>query len=439
VTSQSSETILILGAGLTGLTAAYYLSQQGYRPTLLDCPSWQDGFQSDPFDAAPMLFGRHRETRRLLGMLNGRTPGQIGTSLPIEFAIPDGHVVAYRSAHLPGALQWMMSLFSFHGLAWHDRWTLFSHLEQIWEQAQTLPADLESRVADDWLTSIGQSQNAREHIWAPLAQWLTGNALARLSAATFVRLLSTIFLGQAADARLTHVDGTMSDRFLMPMRSALQQRGVRFRPEPRPPDLRFGQEGISGLRLHDGSLLRAQWYISGLSHQKLLPLLPEHLLTRYAYFAHLSELETLPEIAVRFAYRTDAPRPRLLLLAGRPFQQLTMTATHSTEISCRLSAIGNPALMELDRDQLLDLGHRELHALVPELKQGDQRPGEISRDDQAALSLRPGAALFRPIQQSPFKNLLIAGAWTDTGWPANVESAVVSARRCAEIIASHPA
>ncbi len=95
--------------------------------------------------------------------------------------------------------------------------------------------------------------------------------------------------------------------------------------------------------------------------------------------------------------------------------------------------------MELDRDQLLDLGHRELHALVPELKQGEQRPGEISRDDQAALSLRPGTALFRPIQQSPFKNLLIAGAWTDTGWPANVESAVVSARRCAEIIASHPA
>jgi uncharacterized protein with NAD-binding domain and iron-sulfur cluster len=64
---------------------------------------------------------------------------------------------------------------------------------------------------------------------------------------------------------------------------------------------------------------------------------------------------------------------------------------------------------------------------------------EVSLDDQAALSLRPGAAQLRPIQQSPIQNLLVAGAWTDTGWPANVESAVVSAKRCVEIIAGRPA
>jgi len=53
------------------------------------------------------------------------------------------------------------------------------------------------------------------------------------------------------------------------------------------------------------------------------------------------------------------------------------------------------------------------------------------------LSLKPGTALRRPIQQSPVPNLFIAGAWTDTGWPPNIESAIVSARRCAEIISGH--
>lgn len=435
MTNQSSQTVLILGTGLTGLTAAYYLAQRGYQPALLDAPGWQDGFQSNPSDATPMLFGRYRETRRLLGMINEGKVGQLETAIPLEFALPDGQIVAYRSAHLPGALQWMMSLFSFHGLAWHDRWTLFSHLEQIWEKAKTLPADLESQVAEEWLASIGQSQNAREYIWAPLAQWLTGNALARLSAATFVRLLSTIFLGQAMDARLTHIEGTIGNRFLTHMKTALHQRGVQIRPEPHPPDLHFGPEGISGVRLHDGSLLRAQWYIAGLSHQNLLSLLPENLLTRYAYFAHLSELESFPEIAVRFTYRTDLPRPRLILLAGRQFQQVTITALGPQAVDCRLSAIGNPALMELNREELLALGGNALQALVPELEQGVRLSAEVFRDDQAALSLRPGAALLRPIQQSPLKNLLVAGAWTDTGWPANVESAVVSARRCAQIIA----
>jgi len=52
----------------------------------------------------------------------------------------------------------------------------------------------------------------------------------------------------------------------------------------------------------------------------------------------------------------------------------------------------------------------------------------------AWLALTPGTKVRRPIQRSPIPNLLLAGAWTDTGWPANLESAIVSGERCAEII-----
>lgn len=82
----------------------------------------------------------------------------------------------------------------------------------------------------------------------------------------------------------------------------------------------------------------------------------------------------------------------------------------------------------------MDLGRTELYALYPEVGTDGILSIEVYREDHAALSLRPGTARLRPIQQSPIQNLLVAGAWTDTGWPAGVESAVVSARRCAEII-----
>jgi len=439
VTIQSSLTVLILDAGLTGLTAAYHLSQRGYRVTLLDHPGWHDGFRTNASDTAPILFGCHHETWRLLRTLDSGTFSQSDVTIPLEFRLPDGRVVAYRSARLPGALQWMMSLFSFHGLAWHDRWKLFSHLEQIWEQAQSLPADLDSRIADEWLASIGQSEEARDRIWNPLAQWLTGNALIRLSAATFVQLLSAVFLGPALDARLTHLNGSVGDRFITPMKRALEQHGVLTQVQTQRPDLRFGQSGVSGIQLQDGTLLQAHWYVAALPHQKLLALLPEQLLTRYAYFAQLSELEALPEITVQFTCRATTRTPRLLLLADRPFHQLTITSLVPHEIRCRLAAIGNQALAELRDSQLIDLGRTELHTLYPEVGTDGIQSMEVYREEQAALSLKPGTALLRPIQQSPLPNLLVAGAWTDTGYPANVESAVVSARRCTEIIASHPA
>jgi hypothetical protein len=333
----------------------------------------------------------------------------------------------------------MTSLFGFHGLAWHDRWRLFSHLEQIWEQAASLPSDLDNRIADEWLTSIGQSQEARERIWGPLIQWLTGNALENLSAAVFVQQLSTVFLGQTMDARLTCLHGSVGDRFIAPMKRALEQHHARILPQTHIPDLRFGPEGINGVRLSDGSLLRTQWYVAALSHRKLPPLLPERLLTRYAYFAQLSELETLPEVAVQFSSPSSMLHPRLLLLTGRPFHQLTVTQHEPHTFRHRLSAIGNLPLIELDNDQLIALGRTELRTILPNIEPDIMSFEGISRHDQAALSLNPGAALIRPIQQSPVKNLVIAGAWTDTGWPANIESAIVSAVRCAEIIAGRPA
>lgn len=439
MTTPVEQTVLVFGAGLTGLSTAYFLVRRGYRVTLLDHPDWQDGYGMNASDAAPVLFGRHQATWHLLRSIGSTTPAQPDRTVPLEFRLPDGRIAAYQSTHLPGALQWMTSLFSFHGLAWHDRWTLFSHLEQIWEQAQSLPTDLDNRLADEWLTSIGQSQEARQSIWSPLIRWLTGNELGRLSAAVFVQQLSTLFLGQTMDARLTFLQGSVADRFLAPLKAAVQRQHAQILTCPQPPDLRFGPEGINGVRLHDGSVLQARWYVAALSHQTLLPLLPERLLTRYAYFAQISELEILPHTTVQFAWRATMASPRLLLLADRPFHYLTVAPGEADEVRYRLSAISSPALMELDDDRLTSLGHTELRLLVPEISREEIHSVEIDRRSPAALSLKPGAALLRPIQQSPVGNLLIAGAWTDTGWPANVESAIVSAQHCADIIARRPA
>jgi glycine/D-amino acid oxidase-like deaminating enzyme len=439
VTTPVEQTVLVFGVGLTGLSTAYFLVRRGYRVTLLDHPDWQDGYGMNAPDAAPVLFGRHQATWHLLRSIESTTPAQPDRTVPLEFRLPDGRIAAYQSTHLPGALQWMTSLFSFHGLAWHDRWTLFSHLEQIWEQAQSLPADLDNRLADEWLTSIGQSQEARRSIWNPLIQWLTGNELECLSAAVFVQQLSTLFLGRTMDARLTLLHGAVEDRFLVPLKEVVQRQHAEVETTAHAPDLRFGPDGVSGVRLHNGTMLHAQWYIAALSHRTLLALLPERLLTRYAYFAQISELETLPQTTVQIACHSTGASPRLLLLADRPFHHFTVSQSGAAETRYRLSTIGNSALRGLPDEPLIDHARTELRLLAPEIGQKDIRSVEIDRQNHAALSLKPGAVLLRPIQQSPVGNLLIAGAWTDTGWPANVESAIVSAQRCADIIARRPA
>lgn len=438
MTEPSSHTVLVLGAGLAGLAAAYHLHQQGFQITLLDHPEWLDGFRTDPGRPAPIILGCHRETRRILRALDHGGLSVADHTVPLEFRMPDGRIAPYHSARLPGALQWMMSLFSFHGLSWQDRWRLFSHVEQIWEQAQTLPADLENRTAEEWLTESGQSPHARERIWGPLAQWLTGNAPARLSAATFIHLLSTVFLRDASDARLTHLAGSVGERFIAPIKQTLHHDKVRIISLPHRPVLRFEQSGVSEVRLHDGTRLRADRYIMALSYQNLLQLLPDRMLTRYAYFAQITELKSLSEVVVRLTGPSTNQTPRLLLLPGRPFQQLTSTSLRTGEVEYRLSAVGNP-LTESSNDQLVEAAQTEMCELFSGTAGDNVIVRSVFRDNHAALALAPGVARLRPLQQSPIPNLFVTGAWTDTGWPADLESALVGAHHCAELVAGRPA
>ncbi|NJN69568.1 MAG: hypothetical protein HC801_04265 [Nitrospira sp.] len=272
----------------------------------------------------------------------------------------------------------------------------------------------------------------------PLAHWLTGNDLARLSAATFVQLLSTIFLSDASDARLTYVSGSVEQRLRAPIKQALGHGPIEFHTLTARPHLRFGESSVHDIRLQDSTTIQAQWYVFALSPHQLLALLPERLLTRYAYFAQVTELNDLSEVVVQLTCQEATQTPRLVLLPGRPFHQLTITPLGSGAISCRLSALAD-SLANLDDDQLiLDAAIAELSRIFPNIVPKDILTHEIFQEHHAALSLAPGTARLRPLQQSPIHNMLVAGAWTDAGWPANLESALVSARRCAEIVAGRP-
>ncbi len=57
-----------------------------------------------------------------------------------------------------------------------------------------------------------------------------------------------------------------------------------------------------------------------------------------------------------------------------------------------------------------------------------------TREHAATLRAEPGAGALRPGPITAVPGSALAGAWTDTGWPATLESAVLSghaAARCA--------
>ena len=64
--------------------------------------------------------------------------------------------------------------------------------------------------------------------------------------------------------------------------------------------------------------------------------------------------------------------------------------------------------------------------LWPAAREATRIAWRVVTQPEAVFSYRPGLDAQRPPQQTPVSNLLVAGDWTRTGWPATMEGAVRS-------------
>jgi squalene-associated FAD-dependent desaturase len=92
---------------------------------------------------------------------------------------------------------------------------------------------------------------------------------------------------------------------------------------------------------------------------------------------------------------------------------------------------GVPELLEVRGRELVE---RIAGQLTERLGDAELLWSRVSREPYATIALRPGSQ--RPGVETTRPNVVRAGAWTDTGWPATMESAVRSGRRAAQHILS---
>jgi hydroxysqualene dehydroxylase len=92
---------------------------------------------------------------------------------------------------------------------------------------------------------------------------------------------------------------------------------------------------------------------------------------------------------------------------------------------------GVPELLEVRGRELVE---RIAGQLTERLGEAELLWSRVSREPYATIALRPGVR--RPGTATRLPNVVRAGTWTDTGWPATMESAIRSGRAAAQHILS---
>src|SRR5262249_28273772 len=87
-----------------------------------------------------------------------------------------------------------------------------------------------------------------------------------------------------------------------------------------------------------------------------------------------------------------------------------------------------------ERQSVVDEVLGDLQKAFPDARSASLLRWQLITEQQAVFSVQPGLDEIRPTQQTAIPNLLLAGDWTQTGWPSTMEGAVRSGYLAAEAV-----
>ncbi|HET9051968.1 MAG TPA: hydroxysqualene dehydroxylase HpnE [Candidatus Dormibacteraeota bacterium] len=280
-----------------------------------------------------------------------------------------------------------------------------------------------------WLRRHGQGAQATEAFWEPFMVPALNAPLAEASADDFLFTIRTAFLADAGAARFGWSRVPLAR---IAEAAAMRLAEVRLRTAvtgllggPADPG---GPDRVQGVRLAGGDALQADAVVLAVPPSRLAGILvsPEAL-----GVAGLDALRPEPIVDVHLWYEPAAlPEWEFAAILASPLQWVFRKS--AGYLCCSMSAAREA--VKLPEAELVDLCARELEAAEPRLRGIRPVRGGAVRDPEATIVAPPGRRRPGPATAAP--NVVLAGAWTDTGWPATMESAVRSGRAAARLVRS---
>jgi squalene-associated FAD-dependent desaturase len=427
--------VVVIGGGLAGITAALDLAEAGADVTLLEARGWLGGATfSMKHDGLMLDNGQHvflrccTAYRALLERLGVSREVTLQDRLELPVLRPGGRVSWLRRSGLPAPLHLAGALARFGPLPLADRLRLGPAALALRRLTLADPA-LDGQTFGAWLRAHGQRRAAIDGLWdlitLPTVNLRAIDASLQLAAFVFkVGLLEDAGasdIGWAA-VPLRRLHGDAAAR-------ALAGRGV---------DVRFKAKVRSvlpaGSVSWEGGSVEADAVLLAVPHDVCAGLLPPGALPvgiepRLLGFS--------PIVNLHVAYDRRVMEYELAAGVGTPVQ-FVFDRTESAGLQdgqlLAVSLSGADEYAEWSVDELRSRFVRHLAELFPRARDAAVRLFWVTREPHATFRGEPGSARHRPGPVTGVPGLFLAGAWTDTGWPATMEGAVRSGHAAAHAV-----
>jgi len=433
---------VVIGGGLAGITAAIALAQAGNEVTLLEAkPRLGGATMSFSRDGLVIDTGQHvflrccTAYRGLLDRLGMAAHAPLQPRFDVTVVSPE-KTSRMKRGRAPAPLHMLPALLGYKFLTLGERSRISRAALAFKRLNQADPKTDEIRLGD-WLAARGQDERTRRVLWdlfSVSSLNVPGDDASLALAATVVK---TGLLGDADAADIgvpalpfSELHGAAAERLLGQLGAAvrLSAKVAAVTAKDDEFHIRLTDEDAADA----GEDLIADTVVLAVPHDQAAKLIPDGGLPA-ATVDGWAGLGAAPIVNVHVIYDRKVMDQPLVAAVDSPvqwvFDRTRISGMHARGDDGQYLAVSLSAADEyvnMTVAELREMFVPALAALFPAAGAATVTEFFVTRERRATFRQVPGTARLRPPAATALPGLVLAGSWTDTGWPDTMEGAVRS-------------
>ena len=410
---MAASRVAVVGGGLAGLSAALELKEAGAHVELFERSRVLGGrATSFEVDGHVVDNGQHVYLACCTEFVRfvRRAGMQHALYLQDRFDVVvyrKGVRSRLRAANLPAPFHLLTSFAGYKHVPLRGKWEIARALLSLRLNGRSARADASFA---QWLRTQRQSAPTIRAFWEPFMVPALNAPLERMNAAEAAFVVSTAFLHDRNAARFGYSK--------VPLASIMDAAAARL-------DAVYRARAVFGMNADESGItlrtaereMRFDRAVLAVPPRSLLKLLGDP-----ARF-HVTDLEAYEPFAimdVHIWYEGGEVDFEFAAILDSPVQWVFKK--DAGYLCCSISAADEH--VSKPEAGMVQAAWQELCTALPHLRDARLVRGAVTRNPEGTYLIAPGAR--RPSSRTALRNVAIAGAWTQTGWPDTMESAVRS-------------